>query len=122
MFNDENSKVIMNEAAVKMMGLKNPINKRISFDMQIVGVVKDFNYGSLRDKIEPLILRFRQYNPDVIVKIKAGTEKITIDQLREIYKKFNNGQPFEFTFMDDDYQAYINQKFRLEHFPLILQD
>jgi ABC-type antimicrobial peptide transport system permease subunit len=104
-FNDENSKVIVNEAAVKMMGLKDPINKRIRFDMQIIGVVKDFNYGSLRDKIEPLILRFRRYNPDVIVKIKAGTEKTTIDQLKEIYKKFNNGQPFEFTFMNDDYQA-----------------
>ena len=104
-FGDEDSKIIVNQAAVKMMGLKNPINKRIRFDMQIVGVVKDFNYGSLREKIEPLILRFRKYNPDVMVKIKAGTEKATIEQLKNLYEKFNNGQPFEFTFMDNDYQA-----------------
>ena len=39
---DEDFKIIVNEAAVKMMGLKNPIDKRIRFDMQIIGVVKDF--------------------------------------------------------------------------------
>ncbi len=94
----------MNEAAIKMMGLKSPIDKRIRFDMQIIGVVKDFHYGSLREKIEPLILRFRKYNPDVMVKIKAGSEKATIEQIGEVYKKLNSGQPFEFTFMNDDYQ------------------
>jgi ABC-type antimicrobial peptide transport system permease subunit len=70
-----------------------------------VGVIKDFNFGSLRDKIEPLILRYRRYDQDVIVKIKAGTEKTSIGKISEIYKKFNAGQPFEFTFMDDDYMA-----------------
>ena len=106
---NENSKIILNEAAVKMMGLKNPIGKKIRFDMQIAGVVKDFHYGSLLNNIEPLILRFRQYNPDVMIKIRAGTEKNTIVQLKKIYKKFNT-QPFEFTFMDDDYQAlYLSE-------------
>ena len=104
-YNNDKNDIIVNEAAVKMMGLKNPINKRIRFDMQIVGVVKDFHYGSLREKIDPLILRFRKYNPDVMVKIKAGTEKASIEQIAKIYKKFNNNQTFEFTFMDDDYQA-----------------
>ncbi len=104
-FSDENSKIIVNQAAVKMMGLKDPINKRIRFDMQIIGVIKDFHYGSLREKIEPMILRFRQHNPDVMVKIKAGTEKTTIAQLGALYKRFNDDQPFEFTFMDNDYQA-----------------
>ena len=104
-FTNEDSKIIVNEAAVKMMRLKNPIDKRIRFDMQIIGVVKDFQLGSLREKIEPLILRFRKYNPDVIVKIKAGSEKATIEQIGEVYKKLNSGQPFEFTFMNDDYQA-----------------
>ncbi len=103
-YNNEENNIIVNEAAVKMMGLKNPINKRIRFDMQIIGVVKDFHYGSLREKIEPLILRFRKYNPDVIVKIKAGTEKASIEQIGKIFKKFNN-QPVEFTFMNDDYRA-----------------
>ncbi len=109
-FGNDESNIIINEAAVKMMGLKNPINKRIRFDMNIIGVVKDFNYGSLHEKIEPMILRFRQYTPDVMVKVKSGTEKTTIEQLGEIYKKFNNDQPFEFTFMDQDYQALYNSE------------
>jgi len=104
-YSNEEYQIILNEAAIKMMGLKNPINKRIRFDMQIVGVVKDFHYGSLREKIEPLILRYRRYNPDVMVKIRAGTEKAAVEQIEKIYKKFNAGQPFEFTFMDNDYHA-----------------
>ena len=104
-FSNEESNIVVNEAAVKMMGLKDPINKRIRFDMKIIGVVKDFHYGSLREKIDPLILRFRQYNPDVMVKIKAGTEKVTMEQVGKVYKKYNSGQPFEFTFMNDDYQT-----------------
>jgi ABC-type antimicrobial peptide transport system permease subunit len=113
-FNNSNEEfnILLNEAAVKMMGLDDPINMQIRFDMNIIGVVKDFNYGSLHASIEPLILRFRRFNENVLVKIKAGTEKNTIDKLEKIYKKFNTGQPFEFTFMDDDYQVLYDSEIR----------
>ncbi len=105
---NEESKIILNEAAVKMIGFKQPIGKSIKFqgqDRQIIGVVKNFHYGSLHKIVEPLFFRFVPHGKDIIVKIKSGTEKATIERLEEFYKKFHPAYPFEFTFMDDDYQG-----------------
>ncbi len=102
---NESKSVVINEAALKLMGFKDPIGKKIRDDMTIIGVVNDFNYGSLHDKVEPLILRFYPNNQNIMVKIKAGAERNTIDQLKKAYQKFLPNYPFEFTFMDSDYQA-----------------
>lgn len=111
-FSNDDFNIILNEAAVRMMGIENPINKQIRFDMNIIGVMKDFNYGSLHAGIEPLILRFRRFNPDIMVKISAGREKATLEKIQNIYSEFNTAQPFEFTFMDDDYQALYDSEIR----------
>ena len=58
---NEESKVIVNEAAVKMMRLQDPVGKTIhygSMEKQIIGVVKDFQYGSLHSKMEPVIFMY----------------------------------------------------------------
>lgn len=102
---NESLNVIINEAALKMMGVKDPIGMKIRDDMTIIGVVKDFNYGSLHNKVEPLILRFNPNGQSILVKIKTGTEMVTIERLKQFYKKFFPTYPFEFTFMDTDYQA-----------------
>jgi ABC-type antimicrobial peptide transport system permease subunit len=74
--------------------------------MQIIGVVKDFNFESLYEKVKPCALFVApiQYAPKVSVKIKAGMEKETIETLRKIYQKQYPGQAFDFKYMDDDYQ------------------
>ena len=109
-FNDDDSKIILNESAIKMMELRAPIGKIIKHgeeEEQIIGVVKDFQYGSIHQKVEPLIFRFRnaRVGRNTIVKIKAGTERATIDQIEKLYREFHPKYPFEFTFMDNDYQA-----------------
>jgi ABC-type antimicrobial peptide transport system permease subunit len=112
MYNDDYSKIILNETAVKMMGLNNPVGKDIDLNgkSQIIGVVKDFHYGSLHNPIEPLILRFDPNGPNIMVRIKAGTTINTIEQLKKFYSEFLPGYTFDFTFMDDDYQAlYVSE-------------
>ncbi len=64
----DSSAIIVNEAFVKKMGLKDPLNKTVyrnSFGVQayhIVGVVKDFNYSSLRNDVQPLALVYGSDN------------------------------------------------------------
>ncbi len=105
--NDDYTKVILNEAAVKMIGFENPIGKIINVNGQdeIIGVVKDFHYGSLYNSIDPLIFRFDPNGGHFMTKINAGSEQATIASVRDLYRKFHAANPFEFTFMDDDYQA-----------------
>ena len=103
------NQVIFNETAIKVMGLTDPVGQNISVEgeeMQIIGVVKDFNFESLYEKVKPCALFVApiQYAPKVSVKIKAGMEKATIETLKKIYQKQYPGQAFDFKYMDDDYQ------------------
>ncbi|HEY4655853.1 MAG TPA: FtsX-like permease family protein, partial [Cyclobacteriaceae bacterium] len=106
-FNDDYSKIILNESAVKLMGLKDPIGKTIQMNggSEIVGVVKDFHYGSLHDAIQPLIFRCEPNGKNVMIKVRAGSEQYAIESLRKLYRIHLPGYSFDFTFMDDDYQA-----------------
>src|SRR5680860_791653 len=52
-----------------------------------------------------------QWTNSIVVKIKAGSEKSTIDALTDLYTDFNPGLPFEFHFLDNDYQAlYVSEQ------------
>ena len=103
---DNARSVILNEAAVKLMGLEDPVGKSMGYNggSEIIGVVKDFHYGSLRQSVDPLFFRFEPNGRDILVKIKGGTELETMKQLSELHGEFLPRHPFEYTFMDQDYQ------------------
>jgi putative ABC transport system permease protein len=114
-FGSDRSKIIFNETAIKTMGLKNPIGEVINLwgdERQIIGVTKDFHFQSLHEEVKPsFFLLYANNNSQILVKIKVGTEKETISKLREFYQKYNPGFPFDFKFLDQDYQAlYIGEK------------
>ena len=103
---DDYSKIIINEAAAKLMGIADPVGKILQMNggSEIVGVVKDFHYGSLHNSVEPLIFRCNQTGRNILVKINPGTERHTIDQLEKFYHQFLPDYSFDYTFMDDDYR------------------
>jgi len=107
LYHDDYNKIILNEAAVKMMHLTNPVGKKIDMNggSEIIGVVKDFHYGSLHNAIEPMIIRLQPNSRNVAVKIKPGMEQRVVDEVRQTFRKFLPGYSFDFSFMDDDYQA-----------------
>ena len=114
-FSSDNSKIIFNEAAVKHMGLKDPIGKTINLwgeDLQIIGVAKDFHFESYYEQIKPLFFKLDPKDANmVMIKIKAGREKETIDKIKNLYKDFYPGFAFDYRFLDQDYQAqYTSEK------------
>jgi ABC-type antimicrobial peptide transport system permease subunit len=106
--------IVFNEEAIRRMGIKDPVGKTIQLwgeEKQIVGVVKDFNFESLYSDIKPCFLQVLPELPNAIVKVKAGTEKASLEQLEKLYQRFSPGLPFEYRFLDDDYQAlYIAEQ------------
>lgn len=105
-FNDDDTKIILNESAIELMGLENPIGQLLQKGdekQEIIGVVEDFQYGSLHKKVEPIIIRFRPYGNNIMVRIAQGTERESLSKIEAIYKKFNPGYSFEYTFLDSDY-------------------
>lgn len=107
------NEIIFNEAAIKSMGLKNPVGKTVKFwgmERQIVGVTEDFNFESLYETVRPCFFQMFPIAPNIVVKIKAGTEKQTIAQIQKLYTSFNKGLVFDYKFLDEEYQElYISE-------------
>jgi putative ABC transport system permease protein len=107
------NEIIFNESAIKSMGLKYPVGKTVRFwgkDKQIVGVTEDFNFESLYQMVKPCFFQIEPVMPNIIVKIKGGTERQTIAQIRQAFTSFNKGLSFDYRFLDDEYQAlYISE-------------
>lgn len=127
-FNNDNdtSAVIINEAAAKMLGITeaaeqlidipevarssafNPIynaDPTASFKPRVIGIVKDFHFQSLRDKIHPLIIVYHQNPIQPIdyysVKISSQNIRETLDKLKSIMVANDETEPFEYHFLDD---------------------
>jgi putative ABC transport system permease protein len=115
-FGSDSAKVIFNEAAVKAMGLTNPVGRMVSLwgkKAEIIGIAKDYHFESLYKKVGPSFIVFSKNNDNTLVKIKAGTEQATISQVKNIYKAYNEGLPFDYKFLDEDYQALYSSEQRV---------
>ena len=114
-FGSNNHQLILNEAAVEAIGLENPVGTIIKgkdYNTEIIGVVKNFHFRSLHEKIEPVNFRLDDGGPIIVVaKMKNGKEKEALSKLESLYKKFNPGVTFNYKFLDEDYQAmYVSEK------------
>ncbi len=105
----EDSKIVFNEAAINVMGLEDPIGKTVNLwgdDMVIIGVVKNFNYASLHSEVEPMLFRMNEeFYPYGFIKISGNDIATTIQNIENFYKKFNPEYAFEYTFLDQNFQA-----------------
>ena len=100
---------ILNETALKKIGYKDPIGKRLTFWQKkgtIVGVLKDFHFTSLHDPINPLILRLREQEGygNAIVRMEAGKTRQVLSGLEKLCKELNPRFPFTSSFADEEYQ------------------
>ncbi|GET24640.1 ABC transporter permease [Prolixibacter sp. NT017] len=103
-FDTHKSAYILNQSAVKAMGITNPIGKEFEvwgFKGPIIGVVRDYNFRSLRSGITPI---FYQMNPfylnEIIVRINPSDPAVLSD-IRTVWDKFVPEYPLEFKFVDD---------------------
>jgi putative ABC transport system permease protein len=98
---------IVNEAAIIAMGMKDPIGKSLRIQKTkgtIIGVVKDFNYTTVRKKIEPAVL---VYNPQncyrIFIKTTGGEAQKAITAAQNTWKQYNNDTPLAYSFLDENF-------------------
>lgn len=102
---------IVNEAAVKIMGLEDPVGKRFSMYNEdnagrIIGVVKDYHFQRLTNDIGPIMITTANWWRSLIfVKLRPEGFQQQIDHIENIYKRFSPNFPFEYTFLDEDIEA-----------------
>ncbi|RYE56077.1 MAG: ABC transporter permease [Sphingobacteriales bacterium] len=108
--------IVFNESAIKAMGIENPIGKTVKFwdrERLIVGVTEDFNFESLYEKVKPCFFQMYPVMPNIIIRIKAGTEKQTLAQVKKSYENLYKGLTFDYRFMDEEYQAMYKSENRV---------
>ena len=117
-FNDSLS-VILNEEAVKALGLTNPVGQRIvspdNFAQQggpevtytVVGVVKDFHFFSLHQRIAPLFILhdrwFRRTSNQIVVRVAADKAEPVIAAVEQLWQRYLPEQPFLYSFLAEDW-------------------
>ncbi|MDX2246817.1 MAG: ABC transporter permease [Bacteroidia bacterium] len=108
-YGTDGEKIIFNEAAIKIMGLKDPLGKTVHVlgkDKEIIGVAKDFHFESFHEAVKPLFFILLPNDlTKIMVKIEAGREKETLSGLADFYGAFNPGFDFDYHFLDETYQA-----------------
>jgi hypothetical protein len=107
---------LINEVAAKKMGFSDPIGKKVSIfgkEGEIIGVLKDFHFNSLREEIQPLLLDVNESVEfgSILVRTQPGMERPALDGLERVYRQYNQKFPFTFSFADEEYQKlYKNEQ------------
>ncbi len=111
---DENN-VILNETAFRELKLSEPfIGKRFKCmgrEGQIIGVVKDFHFRSLHDKIAPLII-INSQNYKINIKTQSGKTIQSVEAAKKIWSEFFPNAPFEYSFLDDSFNNLYKSDIR----------
>ncbi|MBK0377864.1 ABC transporter permease [Mucilaginibacter segetis] len=126
-FNDSDSgKVLINQTLLKRLGLNmnNAIGARLYSQygtdpasyVTVAGVMKDFNYNSLHNDVRPFMLVYGPNHDDLTamtVAVNSKNYKQLLSKMQAIWQKDLPGEPFEYTFMDDEVQKQYQTEITL---------
>jgi putative ABC transport system permease protein len=119
-FPSDSAGVVINEAAVRKLGWDdtNAIGKYIigsgQIKLKVIGVVKDFNYESVKDEIAPLMMLLGRNYGGLIIRFKTNDVNGLLSELKEKWNSFNPEGPFNYTFLDDKFAAMFASEHRTQ--------
>jgi len=116
---DATQAYILNEEAIKQMGMQNPVGKQFSYGQRkgtIIGVLKNAHFRSLHVKIEPHVLFFlddvsvaTEYGV-VLIKVNSDKTVEALATIKGVWKEFNPITPFEYHFLDQKYDSLYRKE------------
>jgi len=122
---DTNARIILNQQAIKDLGFSSPqeaVGGKVKFDWRgetytwaIIGVVKDFHFQDLHVPISPYAFQLnnRPYYNYLIVHAKASNVASLLSSVSATWHKLNPNEPFEYSFIDEDFQKNYEAETRL---------
>ncbi|MEO5583381.1 MAG: FtsX-like permease family protein, partial [Saprospiraceae bacterium] len=125
-FTNDTLGLVLNEAAIQKLGftIENAIGKKAMYDfrdqvteMKIIGVMKNYNFQSLHSEIKPLGFTISPFfgspNSYLIVNINSKDYPAVITRFKETWNKINPNSPFEYSFLDQDFQKNYEKETRV---------
>jgi putative ABC transport system permease protein len=118
-FPSDSVAAVVNEAAAREMGWENPLEEKLtnfngesSFNMNIVGVIKDFNFENMKTNVRPMVIMLTAQSNNLLVRYQGQARDI-IPKMEEMWKENATGEPFEYTFLDENYDNLFREEQRL---------
>jgi len=121
-FATDTEAAIINQRAAQHFGFESPLGKTLRCPTSsrknlesytVIGVVEDFHFESLRNKIDPLVLCIGQSNGLISFRVQTKNMAGTIDLLRTTWKKFLPDEPFSYSFMDERFENVYRSEMRI---------
>jgi len=119
----DSSAAIVNESFAKLLGDKNPVGQFVYTPanslltklnrLHIIGVMKDFNFRSLKENVPPLVLNIAPNQGVMSVRIHTGDIPGLISQIKSSWKDVSHNQPLSYTFMDQEFDAIYHSEQRM---------
>ena len=109
-YSSDSMAVLLNESALKMLGLKNPLESNLNrgatvsarSQMRIIGIFKDFHIRALYDKVQPMaVLLNPAISHQMVIRLSSGATKSTYRKIENIWKSIFPDDPVQFTFVDE---------------------
>ncbi|MFD2934376.1 ABC transporter permease [Spirosoma flavum] len=116
-FTADSSSFVINEAAVKFMGLKNPVGEIIKWGghpLKVIGVIKNMIVDSPYQPVRPSLFHLSGSSNFVIIKlnpVKSTSEALV--KIETVFKKYNPAAPFDYKFVDDEYAKKFGDEERI---------
>jgi putative ABC transport system permease protein len=125
-FKSDTAAVVLNETAYKLMGFTQMEGSTVinygsdkQYPMSIIGVVKDFNFETLRNDVKPMaFLLGGEPNGSIAIRLAKGNTVEQLHLLESIWKKYSS-DPFEYSFIDENYDALFRGEQRMSRIILI---
>ena len=118
----DSNAIVINETAAKFLGFTDPVNKVVYRSSggpnptykpyTIIGMVKDFNFSSLRDNISPVVMQLNTDNSSLSIKVNTANIPALLSQIEAKWKDFTPAH-FQYTFMDQDFDAMYRSEQRI---------
>lgn len=119
-FKSDSNAVVINEAAAREMGWENPLEEQIiDFNTgeervkDVIGVVKDFNFESLKFEVRPLILQLTDVSNILYVRFSGENPADVIEYINNTWDEYSGGDPLQYSFIGEDFDALFRAEQRL---------
>lgn len=127
-FPTDSSGIILNETAVRVLGLEHPLGTKM-FDgrkprnnYHVIGVVKDFNYESIHTEVRPLgLVNLNERTPDILaVRFRPGNKEEVILQVKDAWTELMPGIPISYGFLRDSYDGLYRNELQTKQVFMLL--
>lgn len=120
-FGSDSSGVIVNETAAKLLGVSSPLGEKIytynnrnePIAYNIIGVVKNFHFESLRQNIGPLCMMLGDARFLTSFKVSTSNIQALVKQIESKWKVMAPGMPFSYRFLDDSFDEMYRSEQRV---------